>query len=86
MIESQQVIEWMAMGEAKGEARGEARGEIKGEIKALLGVLAELFPPGAPHDLESTIQTTNKPDQLQSWIRLAVKSRSLEEFRQAAGL
>ena len=78
MIESQQVLEWMAMGEAKGEA--------KGEIKSLLNVLAALFPPGAPPDLESAIRATKSPDQLQSWIRLAIKSNSLDTFRQAAGL
>ncbi len=40
VIESQQVQEWIAMGEAKGEA--------KDGIVSLLEVLATLFPPGAP--------------------------------------
>lgn len=74
MRESQQVLEWMAMGETRGE------------IKSLLGVLAVLFPPGAPPELEAAIRATTNPEQLQSWIQLAVKANSLEAFRQAAGL
>jgi hypothetical protein len=82
VIESQQVLEWMAMGEAKGEARG----EIKGEIKLLLRVLASLFPPGVPADLEAAIRATTSEEQLQNWVDLAMKAKSLEAFRQAAGL
>jgi hypothetical protein len=78
VIESQQVLEWMNMGRAEGEAEG--------EIKSLLSVLAELFPPGAPPDLESAIRETESPNQLQGWIRVAVKSNSLEAFRHATGL
>jgi hypothetical protein len=82
VIESQQVLEWMAM----GEARGEARGEIKGEITSLLQVLATLFPPGAPADLEAAIRASTDQDQLRNWLVLAVKANSIDAFRQAAGL
>jgi hypothetical protein len=78
MIESQQVLEWMAMGEAKGE--------IKGEINSLLDVLAARFPPGASADLEAAIRATTNPEQLQRWLRLAVKMNSRDDFRHAAGL
>lgn len=78
VIESQQVLEWMAMGEAKGE--------VKGEIKSLLGVLAELFPPGAPSDLDAIIRATSDPEQLRRWLLIAVKGDSLDAFRKTAGL
>src|SRR5262249_29374458 len=65
VIESQQVLEWMAMGEAKGE------------VKTLLSVLAELFPPGAPGDLEATIRAAADPEQLRRWLLTAVKADSL---------
>ncbi|HEY7310371.1 MAG TPA: hypothetical protein VH643_13485 [Gemmataceae bacterium] len=78
VIESQQVLEWMAMGEAKGE--------LKSSINSLLTVLATLFPPGAPADLEGVIRATTDQEQLRNWLLLAVKSNSLDTFRQAAGL
>ncbi|MHB1423309.1 MAG: hypothetical protein ACYC3I_08965 [Gemmataceae bacterium] len=61
-------------------------GEAKGEIKSLLRVLATLFPPGVPADLETTIRATNNEEELQKWLELALKANSLEAFRQAAGL
>lgn len=78
VIESQQVLEWMAMGEAKGEARG--------EINSLLEVLATRFPPGAPAQLEAAIRASNDREQLRTWLVSAVKADSLNAFRQAAGL
>jgi hypothetical protein len=86
VIESQQVLEWINMGRAEGEARGEARGEIKGEIKSLLQTLAVLFPPGAPAELETAIRTATSEEQVQKWLDVALRARSLEAFRQAAGL
>jgi len=82
VIESQQVLEWMAMGEVKGEARG----EVKGEVKALLLVLASRFPPGATPEMEAAIRATADLGRLESWLDLAAKSSSLDAFRQAAGL
>ncbi len=78
VIESQQVQEWIAMGEAKGEARD--------GIISLLEVLATLFPPGAPADLEATIRATTDSKQLRSWLLSAVKADSLDTFRKANGL
>jgi hypothetical protein len=82
VIESQQVLEWMAMGEAKGEARG----KIEGEIASLLRVLARRFPPGATPEMEATVRATVDLERLGSWLDLAVTTDSLDAFRQAAGL
>jgi hypothetical protein len=78
VIESQQVQEWMAMGEAKGE--------VKGEIKLLLRALTALSPTGVPTDLEDKIRTITSEEQVQAWFDLALKSSSLEAFRQATKL
>jgi hypothetical protein len=82
VIESRQVLEWMAMGEVKGEARG----EIKGEINAVLEVLATRFPPGAPADLVAAIRGSTDRDQVRGWLRTAATADSVEAFRQKAGL
>ena len=86
MIESQQVQEWMAMGEAKREARGKIEGELNSRIDSLLGVLAIRFPPGAPADLEAAIRSMSDREQLRSCLFNAVKADSLDAFRQAAWL
>jgi hypothetical protein len=82
VIESQQVQEWMAMGEIKGEARG----EIKGEITALLEVLAARFPPATPADLVTAIRGSTDRDQVLAWLRSAGTADSLDAFRRATGL
>jgi len=74
VIESQQVLEWMAMGEAKGE------------INALLQVLAARFPPGAPADLESAIRASADRQRLRDYLVAAAKADSLDAFRHVAGL
>jgi hypothetical protein len=86
VIESQQVLEWMAMGEAKGEARGKIEGKIEGEIESLLRVLARRFPPGATPEMEAAFRATVDLERLGSWLDLAVTTDSLDTFRQAAGL
>ncbi|HEY7154570.1 MAG TPA: hypothetical protein VH575_11470 [Gemmataceae bacterium] len=78
VIESQQVLEWMAMGEAKGA--------VKNGIDSLLRVLARRFPPGATPDMEVAIRTTVDLERLGSWLDLAVTTNSLDAFRQTAGL
>lgn len=82
MIESQQVLEWMAMGEANARAKG----EVKGWAKALLIILAARFPPGATQEMEAIIRATVDLERLGSWLDLATTSNSLDAFRQAAGL
>lgn len=73
-MESQQVQEWMAMGEAKGE------------IKLLLRALGALSPTGVPADLEAKIRTTTSEEQVLTWFDAALQSPSLEAFRQATNL
>jgi hypothetical protein len=58
VVESQQVLEWMAMGEAKGEAEG----QVRGEIKSLLRALATRFPSGATSDLETAIRAATSEE------------------------
>jgi hypothetical protein len=86
MIESQQVLEWMAQGEAKGKAEGIAQGMARGEANAIVRMLAKRFPPGVPEDMAATIQATTDLGRLQSWFDLAFAADSLDAFRQAAGL
>lgn len=74
VIESQQVLEWMAMGEAKGE------------VNSLLQVLTTRFPSGAPADLEAAIRATTDRELLRDWLVAAIKADSLEAFRRDAGL
>ena len=78
VIESQQVLEWMAQGEAKGIARGEAN--------AVVRLLAKRFPPGASMDTTATILATTDLERLHHWFDLACAADSLDAFRQAASL
>jgi hypothetical protein len=78
MVESKQVLEWIAEGEIKGR--------IEGEADALLRFLRKRFPPGPSADLESAIRTTTDLQRLRGWIDLAVETDSVDAFRTAAGL
>jgi hypothetical protein len=78
VTESQQVLEWMA--------QGEARGETKRQIRSLLRSLELRFPPGAPPDLAAHIQSTTDLVQLSQWFDAAVTASSLADFRQSCGL
>ncbi len=78
VVESQQVLEWIAEGEAKGE--------IKGETNALLAVLASRFSPGAPAEVAAAIRAVQDLERLRNWIHAAATAASLDAFRQAAGL
>ena len=75
MIESQQVLEWIAEGEAKGRAESEA--------ELLLRLLALRFPPGASAALITQIRATRDADQLTRWFDAAVLAPSLEAFQQS---
>ena len=76
MIQSQQVLEWIAEGEAKGE--------VKGKIGSLLRVLRARF--GAlPADLEAAIQAQSDLARLDQWLDAASTAATLADFRQAAG-
>jgi hypothetical protein len=86
VIESQQVLEWMAMGEAKGETKGKAEGEVKGKADSVLRVLAKRFPPGAPAETVAAIRATVDVERLETWLDVAATADTLESFRQTAGL
>jgi hypothetical protein len=75
--DSQQVLEWIAEGEAKGMLQGQA--------DALLRVLARRFPPGATAEIESAIRAADL-QRLEAWLDAARAVDSLQAFRQAAGL
>jgi hypothetical protein len=77
MIQSQQVLEWMAEGETKGR--------IEGKLGMLLRVLRARFN-ALPSVLEAAIQTTSNLDQLDQWADLVVNSSSLADFRRRAGI
>jgi hypothetical protein len=77
MIQSQQVLEWMA--------EGENRGEIKGKRESLVRLL-ELKFQSLPADLLTALQSTDDLQQLSQWFDLAVTATSLTDFRQTAGL
>jgi len=76
VIQSQQVLEWMAEGEAKGK--------VEGKVDSVLRVLRARF--GAlPADLEAAIQVQSDLAQLDAWLDTASTVATLGDFRQAAG-
>lgn len=74
VIQSQQVLEWMAQGEAKGEARGKA--------ESILRALELRLGQGPPADLVVVIRATTDLEQLSRWFDAALSATSLEAFRQ----
>lgn len=78
MRDSQQVLEWIAMGRSEGK--------IEGERDALLRLLEKRFSPGAPAEVISAIRGTEDLEQLRHWVDSACSADSLDASRQAAGL
>jgi hypothetical protein len=74
MIESQQVLEWIA------------EGLVKGKVETLLRILEVRFPPGAPPDLAQAIRATTDLDRLSHWLDLAITAASLDDFLQKANI
>ena len=85
MVESLQVLEWMAQGEARGEERGEARGEARGETNSLLRLLEKRFAP-LPSEFQQLIRSATDLKLIRSWFDTALEAGSLEDFRTASGL
>jgi hypothetical protein len=71
MVESQQVLEWMAQGKAEGGA------------EMLLRVLRNRFGP-LPVDLETAVRSTTNLNTLETWVDLAMTSPALADFRRDA--
>jgi hypothetical protein len=82
VIESQQVLEWMQMGEAKGEAKGKAEGKAEGQATMLILLLEQRFGTPLPEELATRIRGTRDTTLLEQWCRLAFAVASLEEFQQ----
>ena len=77
MIQSQQVLEWMAEGETKGK--------IESKADALLRVL-ELKFQTVPQEIVTAVRGTNDLGQLNRWFDAAVIAATLAGFRQATSL
>jgi hypothetical protein len=73
------VIESVIVNEWKAEA---AR---KSKIEDLLEILESRFGP-VPTDAKAKIEAAAALDVLRRWITLALKTTSLDEFRQAGGV
>jgi hypothetical protein len=81
MIQSQQVLEWMAEGKAEGLAEGTAKTK-RGDILRSLG----LRFGSVPADLAGAVNAATDLSQLEQWFDAAVTAASLEDFRRATGL
>jgi hypothetical protein len=77
VVQSQQVLEWMA--------EGETRGEIKGKVGILLRVLRARFG-AVPGELEASIRAQTDLAQLDRWADAAAIAPTLDDFRQTTGL
>ena len=77
VIQSQQVLEWMA--------EGETQGKIETKADALLRVL-ELKFQTVPQEIGTAVRATNDLGQLNRWFDAAVVSATLTDFRQASNL
>jgi predicted transposase YdaD len=67
-------------GEIRGEIRGKIKGKIEGKIDSLLEILEELGP--VPSSLEEKIRKQTDLEILKKWLKMAVKTNSIEEFIQ----
>ena len=78
-IASEEALE---KGREEGIIQGELRGELRGKIEALFDILSEY---GAlPEKLSERIRGEQDLSVLQSWIKTAAKSSSIEEFEEKA--
>jgi hypothetical protein len=77
VIQSQQVLEWMAEGEAKGK--------VKERAETLLEILDLKFGP-VPAEVASAIRATTDLARLKQWVAAAVTAPTLAAFRQSAQL
>ena len=77
MVESQQVLEWMAQGRSEGE--------VSGERNALLRILEKRYSP-LPAELLTKLRQTQDLALLRSWFDVALGTTTLAEFRQQTGI
>ncbi|HBI44797.1 MAG TPA: hypothetical protein DDY78_18375 [Planctomycetales bacterium] len=76
MIESQQVLEWMA----EGEARGELRGKLRACRTSLLDLLEARFGT-LPEALTQRIEATTDPERLHEAHRQALRLGQLDDLQ-----
>jgi hypothetical protein len=73
VIQSKQVAEW------------QAQAEVRATTNAVVAVLEERFG-SLSEELPQAIRESTNLDALRRWVRLAVKTASLDDFRRDAGL
>ena len=76
------IIQGELRGEQRGEQRGKIQGKIQGKIEALFDILSEYGV--LPEKLSERIRGEQDLSVLQSWIKTAAKSSSIEEFEEKA--
>ena len=77
-------MEEYADGEAAGIQKGEAAGIRKGKIDSLMEILQELGD--IPEVLQTRIESEKDLQFLTSWLKVAARADSLEEFQEKTGL
>src|SRR5262249_44872996 len=80
VVESVQVREWMAEGEARGEERRGGRGRGVGKGGAVLRQLGIRLQPGRPAELGAQVRATTDLEQLNRWFDAAATTASLQEI------
>lgn len=76
------------IGEKRGEVKGEIKGEIKGRAKGFArSCLFVLESHGAvPEWLKKRITEETAPELVETWMKAAVTTASIEDFLEKTGL
>jgi hypothetical protein len=77
------VIDSPVVKELKDEARIE--GILKGKVGSLVGVLRAKYS-GFPPEVESRIQSSVDPDEVDRWMIAAATAAIIDQFRHDTGL
>ena len=85
VIQSQQVLEWMAEGKVEGKKEGKVEGKVEGKAESILRLL-ELKFQAVPPEVTAAVQGTSDLTQLGQWFDAAVTADSLDAFRQSANV
>ena len=67
-----------------GKAEGREEGRVEGRAEAVLDLLGALGT--VAEELQKFILSQNETKVLQSWLYMAAKSESIDEFKQKANL
>lgn len=74
----------LAQGRSEGLSQGLSKGRIESKTEDVLELLEELG--AVPEDLHRDITEEQDLEKLRSWLKLAAKAESIEEFREKASL